>query len=148
MSRDFVEMLSELSAAGVDFIVVGAHALTAHGIPRATGDLDIWIRPSPDNAERTLDALRCFGAPLSDLTSDDLTRPDTVFKMGIPPARIDILSGITGVTFEDAWSRRILVDVAGLNVPVLSTDDFIANKRLVGHPKDRADLALLGDAPE
>lgn len=68
--------------------------------------------------------------------------------MGIPPARIDILSGITGVTFDDAWSRRILVDVAWLNVPVLSKEDFIANKRLVGRPKDRADLALLGDAPE
>jgi hypothetical protein len=148
MSRDFGEMLSALSAAGVDFIIVGAHALAAHGIPRATGDLDIWVRPTHDNAERTLDALRQFGAPLFDLTVDDLTRPDTVFQMGMPPARIDILAGITGVTFDEAWSRRILVEVEGLSVPVLSKEDFIANKRLVGRPKDRADLALLDDAPE
>ena len=96
MNRDFVEMLSELSAAGVDFLIVGAHALATHGVPRATGDLDIWVRPSRDNAARVLQALERFGAPLFDLTIDDLTRHDTVFQIGLPPSRIDILSGITG----------------------------------------------------
>lgn len=146
MNRDFVEMLSALSAAGVDFIVVGAHALAAHGAPRATGDLDIWVRPSRDNAERTIHALAVFGAPLSDLVVDDLTRTDTVFQMGLPPSRIDILAGITGVSFEDAWPRRVMVTVGGLEVPVLSKEDFITNKRLVNRPKDRADLALLEEA--
>ena len=84
MNRDFVEMLSELSAAGVDFLIVGAHALAAHGVPRATGDLDIWVRPSRDNAARVLEAIARFGAPLFDLTVDDLTRPDTVFQIAFP----------------------------------------------------------------
>jgi len=107
VNREFVEMLSELSAAGVDFLIVGAHALATHGVPRATGDLDIWVRPSRDNAARVLQALERFGAPLIDLTIDDLTRPDTVFQIGLPPSRIDILSGITGVDFDDAWPRRV-----------------------------------------
>lgn len=146
MNRDFVEMLSALSAEGVDFIVVGAHALAAHGAPRATGDLDIWVRPSRDNAERTIRALAAFGAPLADLVADDLTSTDTVFQMGLPPSRIDILASITGVSFDEAWSRRVVVTVADLAVPVLSKEDFITNKRLVNRPKDRADLALLDEA--
>ena len=118
MNPDFADMLSALSAAGVDFLIVGAHALAAHGVPRATGDLDIWVRPTPDNAARTLQALTAFGAPLTDLSAEDLTRPDTVFQMGVPPARIDILSGITGVSFEEAWARRVVVPLSGLDVPV------------------------------
>ena len=146
MTSDFVEMLSALSAAGVRFIVVGAHALAVHGAPRATGDLDIWVSPARDNADRTLQALAAFGAPLFDLSAEDLTRPDTVFQMGVPPSRIDILAGITGVSFDDAWPRRVIVTVAGLEVPVLSKQDFVTNKRLVDRPKDRADLALLEEA--
>ena len=139
-------MLSGLSEAGVDFLIVGAHALAAHGVPRATGDLDIWIRPTPDNAARALRALVAFGAPLAGLTVDDLTRPDTVFQIGLPPARIDILSGITGVSFADAWDRRVAVRLTAGEVAVLSKQDFIANKTAVGRPKDLADMALLDEA--
>lgn len=146
MNPDFADMLSALSAAGVEFLIVGAHALAAHGVPRATGDLDIWVRPSPDNADRTLRALVSFGAPLSDLSPEDLTRPDTVFQIGLPPARIDILSGITGVSFDEAWSRRILVRVGQFEVPVLSKADFATNKRALGRPKDLADMALLDES--
>lgn len=146
MNRDFVEILSELSAAGADFLVVGAHALAAHGVPRATGDLDIWIRPSVANAERVLQALERFGAPLFDLTVDDLTRADTVFQIGMPPSRIDILSGVSGVDFDGAWHRRTTVAIEGLEVGVLSREDFIANKRAAGRPKDLLDLALLEEA--
>ena len=146
MNSDFAEMLSALSAAGVDFIIVGAHALAAHGAPRATGDLDIWVRPTRENAERALQALAAFGAPLFDLSADDLTHSDTVFQMGVPPSRIDILAGITGVTFDEAWPRRMLVSVEGLEVPVLSRRDFVTNKCLVDRPKDRVDLALLAEA--
>jgi hypothetical protein len=148
MNPDFADILSALSAAGVEFLIVGAHALAAHGVPRATGDLDIWVRPTPDNAIRTLRALAAFGAPLSDLSVEDLTRPDTVFQMGLPPARIDILSGITGVSFADAWERRVTVRLAEGEVAVLSKADFIANKIAVGRPKDLADMALLDEADQ
>jgi hypothetical protein len=148
MNPDFADILSALSAAGVEFLIVGAHALAAHGVPRATGDLDIWIRPTPDNAERTLRALAAFGAPLSDLSVEDLTKTDTVFQMGLPPSRIDILSGITGVSFADAWERRVTVRLAEGEVAVLSKTDFIANKTAVGRPKDLADMALLDEADQ
>lgn len=148
MNRDFVEMLSALSEAGVDFLVVGAHALAAHGIPRATGDLDIWVRPSPENAERVLSALKTFGSPLFELTRDDLTSPETVFQIGLPPARIDVLTTLSGVVFEDAWQRRIHVKIGDLTVPVIGREDFIANKRAVGRTRDLADIEMLDDRRE
>src|SRR6185369_14866762 len=100
-------MLSALSGAGADFLVVGAHALAVHGHPRATGDLDIWVRATPENAQRVWGALASFGVPLADLVIADLSAPGIVFQMGLPPSRIDILTDITGVTFEDAWPRRV-----------------------------------------
>jgi hypothetical protein len=137
-------MLSELSAAGVEFLIVGAHALAAHGIPRATGDLDIWIRPTAANAERTYAALARFGASLEDLTVGDLTREGTVLQIGVPPARIDILTGITAVTFEEAWPGRVMAKVtAELEVAVLGREEVLRNKRAVGRPKDLADVAWL-----
>lgn len=145
MNRDFAEMLSALSEAGAEFLVVGAHALAAHGTARATGDMDIWINPTRDNAGRVMTALRAFGAPLADLTIDDLTKPDTVFQIGVVPCRVDILTSISGVQFDDAWTRRIVVEVDGIALPVLGRDDFVTNKRAAGRPKDRLDLELLGD---
>ncbi len=144
MNPDSVEMLSEFSAAGVEFLIVGAHALAAHGLPRATGDLDIWIRPTQVNAERTHAALARFGAPLTDLTVEDLTHEGTVFQIGVPPARIDILTSITAVTFEEAWPRRLVARVArDVSAPVLGRQDLLRNKRAVGRPKDLADAAWL-----
>lgn len=145
MNRDFVEMLSALSAANVDFIIVGAHALAVHGVPRATGDIDIWVRPTSSNAERVLQALAAFGAPLSDLTKEDLERMDTVFQIGVPPSRIDILTGISGVTFDRAWGNRVKVSLPDVPtpVPVLSKEDFVANKKASGRAKDLLDLELL-----
>ena len=143
MNRDFVEMLSALSAAGARFLIVGAHALAAYGTPRATGDLDIWIDAAPENAARVLRALTEFGAALFDLTVDDLSKPDTVFQLGLPPCRIDILSSISGVEFNDAWPRRLEVTIAGLPVGVIGRSDFIANKKACGRPKDLMDIDLL-----
>ncbi len=143
MNRDFVEMLSALSAAGARFLIVGAHALAAHGAPRATGDLDIWVQATNENAARVLAALRTFGAPLFDLTEADLCARDTVFQIGLPPSRIDILTGISGVLFEDAWERRIEVAVGDLRVATIGRADFIVNKRAAGRPKDLLDLELL-----
>ena len=145
MNRDFAEMLSALSEAGAEFLIVGAHALAAHGIARATGDIDIWVKPTQENAERVMRALIVFGAPLKNLTVDDLTKTDTVFQIGVEPCRVDILSGISGVQFADAWSRRLVLDIEGMSVPVLSRADFVTNKRASGRPKDLLDLELLGD---
>ena len=144
MNRDFAEMLSAFSEAGAEFLVIGAHALAAHGIVRATGDLDIWARPTRENAERVMRALMVFGAPLMDLTIDDLLKADTVFQIGVEPSRVDVLSGISGVGFDEAWSRRIVLDIEGVTVPVLSRADFVTNKRASGRPKDLLDLELLG----
>ncbi len=143
MNPDFAEMLSALSAAGAEYIIVGAYAVAAHGNPRSTGDIDIWVRPTRDNAERVLHALRAFGAPLLDLTVDDLVDEQTVFQIGVAPVRIDILAGIDGVAFEDAWPRRVLADIGSTQAPVLSLVDLAANKRAAGRPKDLVDLAWI-----
>jgi hypothetical protein len=143
MNRDFAEMLSALCAAGAEFLVVGAHALAAHGVPRATGDLDLWVRPTPENADRVLEALRRFGAPLFDLTREDLTSAEVVFQIGLPPSRIDLLTSVTGLAFDDAWRNRITITVGTLAIPVLGRADFVANKRATGRDKDLSDLALL-----
>ncbi|CAN5773183.1 nucleotidyl transferase AbiEii/AbiGii toxin family protein [soil metagenome] len=143
MNRDFVEMLSALSAAGVKFLIVGAHALAAHGAPRATGDLDIWVQATTENAARVLTALRQFGAPLLDLSEADLCAEDTVFQIGVPPSRIDILTGISGVGFDDAWERRMDIAIGTLTVATIGRLDFIKNKRASGRPKDLLDLELL-----
>lgn len=143
MNRDFVEILAELCAAGAEFLLVGAHALAALGVPRATGDIDLWIRPTPANAAKVWTALTRFGVPLTDLDVSDLQQEDLVFQIGVPPCRIDLLTSLSGLTFADAWKRRIELDIEGLNVGCLGREDFITNKRATGRPKDLADLALL-----
>ena len=143
MNRDFVEMLSALFEAGAEFLVVGAHALAAHGKPRATGDLDLWVRASPENAVRVMAALKKFGAPLFDLSLEDLSTPGIVFQMGLPPCRIDLLTGISGVTFDEAWPGRLEATVAGLRLPFLGRAELVKNKRAAGRPKDLVDAAEL-----
>ena len=143
MNRDFVEMLAALSAAGVEFLIVGAYAMAAHGLPRATGDIDIWVRPKHENAGRVMNALRTFGAPLFGLTIEDLQRGDTVFQIGVAPNRIDILTGITGVLFEDAWPNRLTVRIDDHVFPVIGRVELIRNKAATGRPKDQADLIWL-----
>jgi hypothetical protein len=147
VNLDFAERLSALSAAGAEFVVVGAHALAAHGVARATGDIDILVNPTASNAERVLEALARFGAPLFDLTKSDLEKDDTVFQIGVPPGRIDILTGISGVSFDRAWRGRLMVNLQSVPEPVavLGRSEFIANKRAAGRPKDLLDLALLGE---
>jgi len=146
MNRDFAEMLAALSEAGAEFMVIGAHAVAVHARPRATGDLDIWIRPVAANAERVWAALVAFGAPLDQLTRDDLVSDDLVFQIGVSPNRIDILTTIAGPSFEEAWPRRSTVALWGLVVPVIGRGDLIWSKRAAGRPRDLADLAELEDA--
>ena len=140
MNRDFAEMLDALSAAGAEFLIVGAHALAAHGRPRATGDLDLWVRPTPANADRVWKALVTFGAPLGELTLSDLATAGVVFQVGIAPARIDILTSLTGLEFDDAWTRRQRFEVDGRVLPFLSREDLIRNKTALGRPRDLADI--------
>lgn len=147
MNRDFCDMLSELSAAGADFLVVGAYALAAHGYPRATGDIDFWVRPTRDNAERVMSALLKFGAPLLGLKVDDLCSPDVVFQIGRPPLRIDFLTTIAGVEFEEAWREREVIPVLGVQLPVISYRHLLQNKRSTGRPKDLPDAAWLEQHP-
>ena len=106
MNRDFAEMLKALSAEGVDYLVVGAYAVAGHGIPRATGDIDLWVRPTADNAARLWRALERFGAPRSRLSPELFTQPDVVYQIGLPPNRIDFLTTIDGIVFEDAWADK------------------------------------------
>jgi hypothetical protein len=145
LNPDFRDMLSELNEAGAEYLVVGAYALAAHGTPRATGDIDIWVRPTPENARRVHAALTAFGAPSGQVSVDDLSAPDVVFQIGVAPRRIDILTSIDGVAFDDAWPRRETVEVDGVLVPILGREDFVANKKASGRPKDLADIASLDD---
>lgn len=148
LNQDFREILSELSAQQAEFLVVGAYALAGHGLPRATGDIDIWIRPSHGNASRVWRALAAFGAPLQDLTIEDLTTPGVFFQIGIPPRRIDILTAIDGVEFEDGWQTRLPCQIDGIDLAVLGREALIRNKRASGRPKDLADLAWLEKGEE
>ena len=143
LNPDFKDMLSALSEAGADYLVVGAYALAAHGFPRATGDLDLWVRPTTDNAARVWQALAAFGAPTSKITVEDFSTPDIVYQLGVAPRRIDILTSISGVEFDQAWQSRKSIELDGLAVPVIGRDDLLANKRASGRPKDLADAETL-----
>lgn len=139
LNPDFRDMLSALSDARARFLVVGAYAMAAHGYVRGTGDIDLWVEPSPDNADRVLVALRTFGAPTHGLTAAEFSEPGLMLQIGVPPHRIDVLTEIDGVDFERAWQGRREVALAGLSVPVRGRSDLIRNKEATGRPKDRLD---------
>ena len=145
MNDDFRDLLHALLQSGARFLVVGAHAMAVHGVPRATGDLDVWIDSEPANAERTWRALLSFGAPVREmgLSQDDLESEDTVVQIGLPPRRIDLLTGVSGLGFAEAWANRTTCSIGSDSVPFLSREDLIRNKRASGRPKDVADLDVL-----
>ena len=143
LNPDFKDMLSALSAAKIDFLVVGAYAVAAHGHPRATGDLDLWVRAEPNTALGVLKVLAEFGAPLHDLTVEDLSTPGIVFQIGVEPSRIDILTSVSGVDFDSAWKNRISLEMDGLTLPIIGREELIANKLACGRPKDIADATAL-----
>lgn len=143
MNPDFRDLLRALSDAGAKFLVVGAYAVSFHSEPRATGDLDIWIEATPDNAVRVYRALAAFGAPLAELSESDLSTADLVFQIGVAPRRIDIMTSITGVGFEDAWRDRTQATYAGVDFPIIGVAALMKNKRALGRPKDLLDLDLL-----
>jgi len=136
-------MLSALCEEKADFLIVGAYALAAHGHPRATGDIDIWIRASEENAKRVWRALMRFGCPLFDLKLDDLKTPDLIFQIGVEPRRIDIVTSITGVEFDEAWPDRKEIEIEGLKIAAIGRSHLLKNKKAVGRPQDLADVAWL-----
>ena len=146
MNQDYLELLRDLSAAEARFLIVGAYALAIHARPRATGDLDLWIEATPENAGRVYRALRAFGAPLADLTEANLTEPDLVYQIGMVPRRIDILTTLTGLTFREARESRVAGRLGDIACDIIGRDALIRNKRAVGRPRDLADLADLEDA--
>ncbi len=148
MTDDWFDALVALLDADVRFLVVGAHAMAIYGVPRGTQDLDIWVDPSTDNARRVWQALTDFGAPLESLgvTTFDFSRPDTVVQMGLPPSRIDVLTGLTGISdFATAWADRAVHTVRKRPIPFLGRKTLVENKRAVSRPKDIADLDALGE---
>ncbi len=149
LSRDFRDILSAFSDAGVEYLLVGAYALAVHGLVRGTGDIDVWVRPTSGNAARVYRAVLAFGAPAEQFSAEDFTKPDSVVQLGVPPLRIDIMTGISGVEFSAAWEARTTTVLDGITVPVLSRAHVVANKRAAGRPKDRLDLRWLeeGTAP-
>lgn len=148
MNEDFLDILRALLDEGARFLVAGAHALAVHGVPRATGDLDIWIDRDPTNGERVWRAIVSFGAPVEslDVSVGDLAKPGIVVQIGLPPRRIDLLTDLTGLVFEDAWRDRVVQSLLDLNVPFLGRQSLLQNKRATGRLKDLADLEALGEA--
>ncbi len=148
LPADFFDLLEAFLFEGVEFLLVGSFALAAHGVSRATGDMDVWVRPTPENAAVVFRALARFGAPLAmhQIRVEDFARVGTVYQMGLPPFRIDVLTRPSGLDFESAWADRHEVQLGSIVVPVLGLRDFVRNKTVAGRPKDLADLALLREA--
>lgn len=143
MNPDFKELLLAFNAQDVEYLIVGAHALAAHGHVRATKYLDLWVRPEKSNAQKVLRALSEFGAPLGELTVDDLTRKDTIFQIGLPPLRIDVITNIDGVEFAEAWPDRLETLFGGVPAFVISRHHLITNKKTTSRLQDLADVQQL-----
>ena len=143
MSPDFRALSAAFNDRGVEFIIVEAHALAAHGLVRATRDPDVWVRPEPENAQRVLAALADFGAPLHDLTAGAVARPGLVFQIGVEPLRIDVITAIDGVDFAEAWPERVPARFADQEAAVLSREDLLVNKRATGRDQDLLDVKWL-----
>ena len=143
LSKDWREFLELLNSRGADYVIVGAQSLAFHGRPRHTGDLDILVRPTPDNARLLLALLNQFGFEQSSFKETDFFQPEQIIQLGRVPSRIDLLTSLTGVTIDEAFDAKVSAIIDGLPVFVLGRDALIRNKRAVGRPQDLADLAAL-----
>ena len=143
LNKDYKDILLALSARKAKFLLVGAYAMAAHGYPRSTVDIDLWIRSDHENALLVIQALADFGAPSSELSPEDLQKVDMVFKIGVAPRRIDILTSIDGLKFDDAFTNSEIIEIEGVPIHVLSVADLIKNKRTTGRTKDLADAEAL-----
>jgi len=145
VQKDFKRLLELFNGHKVEYMIVGAYALAYHGAPRFTGDIDIFVKPSLDNAQRILSALSDFGFGSLNLTIDDFQNPDSVVQLGVPPVRIDIITSITGVTWQEADKGKLEGVYGDIPVYFLGREQYIANKRAIGRKKDLADLESLGE---
>lgn len=143
LNSDYKDMLQVLLDNDVKFLLVGAYAMGAHGYPRATGDIDIWVKPSAENSVRVYRSMKAFGAPLHEIDEATFVTPNIVFQIGVAPLRIDIITAISGVGFDDAFQHQQIVEMEGLSIPILSLSDLIKNKRATGRDKDRLDADQL-----
>lgn len=143
LNSDFKDMLSALKQEKAEYLLVEGYALAAHGQPRATGDMDLWVRPSEENARKVWSALAKFGAPLSDTPFSYFAHPDHVFQIGLPPNRIDVLTSVAGVEFDEAWPSRLLTQVDGIKITVIGWKHLLQNKKAAGRPKDLVDVNTL-----
>ena len=143
LNNDYKEMLQILSDNDVKFLLVGAYAMAAYGHPRATGDIDIWVWANPENSEKTYNSLKQFGAPLAQINKNSFAEKGVVFQIGVAPRRIDILSRIDGVDFEEAYEERKIIDIDGIAVPLISKQHLIKNKLATGRKKDELDANQL-----
>lgn len=146
MNSDFKDLLRAFNDAGVRYLVVGGYAYAEHVEPRYTKDLDVWVERSEQNAERVLSALRAFGAPLRELSKDDLITAGTFFQIGLPPNRIDIITQLEEMDFAACWERRKTARIGELSVEYISAPDLIENKERTGRPHDIADAEYLRQA--
>ena len=143
LDKDFNEFVELFLEHNVRFLIVGGYALAAHGLPRATGDLDAWVWINPENAQNIMRALNAFGFQNLSLTESDFSKEDSIIQLGYPPFRIDILTSIDGVAFDQAWEKKVVVELNGMNVPFIGRDDLITNKKAAGRPQDSADVSRL-----
>ena len=142
---DFKELLALFNARHVEYLIVGGYALAFHGAPRFTGDLDIFVKPDAANAQRIMTALEDFGFASIGLNPSDFERPDQVVQLGVPPVRIDLITSITGVSWDEAWAGRVAGHYGDMPVHYIGLEQFIDNKRATGRTKDVADLEALGE---
>ena len=145
MNQDFLDLLRAFIDRDVRFLIVGAYALAVHGRPRATGDLDVWVDATPENAVKVMSALEQFGAPTGQVRTEDFSRPGIVFQMGLPPVRIDVLTELSGLTFDEAWSTRTQAAFGPITADVIGRAAFIKNKRATGRARDLGDVEALGE---
>ena len=142
---DFRELFALFNAHEIEYIIVGAYALAYHGAPRFTGDIDIYVRPTSDNAIRIIEALNSFGFGSLGLKAEDFQKPEQVVQLGVPPVRIDLITSITGVSWEQADTGKVSGKYGDINVHYLGRDQYTQNKRATGRKKDLADLEALGE---
>lgn len=145
VQQDFRDLLALFNAHEVDYIIVGAYALAYHGAPRYTGDMDILVRPDSENAFRILSALDEFGFGSLGLRAEDFAAPDKVIQIGVAPVRVDIVTSLTGVSWEEAAKGRVAGTYGNLEVYYIGKKQFILNKRALGRKKDLADLEAIGE---
>jgi len=143
LNPDFREFIQSLNDSGVKYLVVGGYAVAFHGYPRYTKDLDIWIEPSPENAKRIISALQLFGFGDLDLSPADLQEPDQVIQLGYPPVRIDLITTMEGVVFEDCYTSRVVTEIDDIEVPFIDLVRLKQNKQATGSHQDLADLEHL-----